>query len=310
VLLAGLLISIYFNSSSDRMKTLPKPKSADVGVISKVLRILEAIESSPSALHLKDICAQTKINKTTAYRFVAHLQREGYLCRDEGSHYSFGTKLLQLGTRLDPRATLLEMARPALRKLWKTTQETVNLGVLDEGMVLYVDVIESPHVFRMASKAGMRRPIYSTALGKAMVAFLSEEKRKGALNSQSFQSLTPRTITTLARLEEELRRIRHNGYAVDEEENLLGARCVGAPIFNHNQEPLAAVSISGPCSRICPEQIPQLGAAVRKACQAISKAMSGNVDFSGPPKKESARTSKTLKRQVRQGEKAPRHLTN
>ena len=91
------------------MKPLRKPKTADVGVISKVLRILEAIESSSSALHLKDICAQTKINKTTAYRFVAQLQREGYLCRDEAGHYSFGTKLLQLGTRVDPRATLLEM---------------------------------------------------------------------------------------------------------------------------------------------------------------------------------------------------------
>jgi len=270
------------------MKPLRKPKTADVGVISKVLRILEAIESSPSALHLKDICAQTKINKTTAYRFAAQLQREGYLCRNETGHYSFGTKLLELGARRDPRATLLEMARPALRKLWKTTQETVNLAVLDEGMVLYVDVIESPHVFRMASKAGMRRPIYSTALGKALVASLSEEKRRGALNSQSFQPLTPRTITTMARLEEELKKIRQNGYAVDEEENLMGARCVGAPILNHYQEPVAAVSISGPCSRICPEQIPKLGRAVRKACQAISKAMSGSVDFTGPKKTEKA----------------------
>jgi DNA-binding IclR family transcriptional regulator len=270
------------------MKPVRKPKTAAVGVISKVLRILEAIESSPSALHLKDICAQTKINKTTAYRFVAHLQREGYLCRDEAGHYSFGTKLLQLGTRMDPRATLLEMARPALRKLWKTTQETVNLGVLDEGMVLYVDVIESPHVFRMASKAGMRRPIYSTALGKALVAFLPEEKRKSALNSHSFQSLTPRTITTMARLQEELRKIRQSGYAVDEEESVMGARCVSAPILNHNQEPVAAVSISGPCSRICPEQIPQLGTAVRKACQTISKAMSGSVDFASPKNRGSA----------------------
>src|SRR5262249_41440717 len=72
----------YVVTDAFRMNPLRKPKTADVGVISKVLRILEAIESSPSALHLKDICAQTRINKTTAYRFVAHLQREGYLCRD------------------------------------------------------------------------------------------------------------------------------------------------------------------------------------------------------------------------------------
>jgi IclR family acetate operon transcriptional repressor len=117
------------------------------------------------------------------------------------------------------------------------------------------------------------------------VAFLSEEKRKGALNSQSFQSRPSGAITTLARLEEELRKIRQIGYAVDEEESLLGARCVSAPILDHKQEPVAAVSISGPCSRIRPEQIPQLGKAVRKACQAISKAMSGSADFGGPRKK-------------------------
>ena len=280
-----LWFRFYVAAGAFRMNPPRKPKTADVGVISKVLRILEAIESSPSALHLRDICAQTRINKTTAYRFVAHLQREGYLCRDEAGHYSFGTKLLQLGTRMDPRATLLEMARPALRKLWKSTQETVNLAVLDEGMVLYVDVIESPHVFRMASKAGMRRPVYSTALGKALAAFLPEDKRKAALNSQSFQSLTPQTIITMARFEEELRKVRRSGYAVDEEESVLGARCVSAPVLNHDQEPVAAVSLSGPCSRICPEQIPQLGTAVRKASQAISKAMSGSVDATAPRKR-------------------------
>lgn len=245
-------------------------KLADVGVIGKVLRILETMRSSPLPLHLRDISRLTGINKTTAYRFLSHLKREGYLSRDEAGHYSFGMKLLQLGTSSNHRATLQEVARPVLRQLWEETQETVNLAVLDGNMVLYVDVIESPHVFRLASKAGMRRPIYSTALGKALAAYLSEEERKGVLNGQSFQSLTDHTITSAPRLQQELERVRRRGYALDEQESVLGARCVGAPILNHKQEPAAAISVSGPTTRLSRDEIPAIAGAVKRAAQAIS----------------------------------------
>ena len=247
-----------------------KPKSADVGVISKVLRILEAIQASPLPLHLRDLSKMTGINKTTAYRFLSHLQREGYLFRDEDGHYSFGMKLLQLGAGNDHRSTLQETARPALRQLWRETQETVNLAVLDEGMVLYVDVIESPHVFRLASHVGMRRPIYSTALGKALVAFLPEEERKRVLSIQSFQSLTPHTIANADLLEEELEKTRRRGYAIDEEESVAGARCVSAPVLNYRQEPLAAISVAGPTTRFSRDKIPVIAGAVKKAADAIS----------------------------------------
>jgi len=247
-----------------------KPKPADVGVISKVLRIFEAIQASPLPLQLREICKLTGINKATAYRFLAHLQREGYVFRDEAGAYSFGMKLLQLGARSDHRAALQEMARPALRRLWTETQETVNLAVLDEGMILYVHVIESPHEFRFASKVGMRRPIYSTALGKALAAFLPEEGRRRLLELQSFQSFTPHTITSVELLEEELERVRRRGYAIDDEESVLGARCIGAPILNHRQEPLAAISVSGPTTRLSRDKIPALAAAVKEAADAIS----------------------------------------
>ena len=267
------------------MRTLQKLKPADVGVLSKVLRIFEAIQDSPSPLHLRDICQQTDINKTTAYRFLSHLQREGYLFRNESGNYSFGMKLLQLAARRDPRAVLQETARPELRQLWKETQETVNFAVLDEGVVLYVDVIESPHVFRLASKIGMRRPIYSTALGKALAAFLPEERRKSILDLQNFQALTPHTITRVEQLKEELKKVRQRGYSIDEEESVLGARCVAAPVLDHNQEPVAAVSVSGPCSRIGPDKIPEFVAAVRSACRAISNSIVGGANPSSSKNK-------------------------
>ena len=235
------------------------------------------IESSPSALHLRDICRQTKINKTTAYRFLSQLHREGYLFRDEAGNYSFGLKLLQLGTHIDHRVALQEIARPVLRELWKATQETVNFAILHEGMALYLDVFESPHVFRLASQIGMRRPVSSTALGKAILAFLPADQRQHVMNSQIFESLTPHTITNKAQLEKELERVRHQGYALDNEENLLGARCVAAPGFNNLQEAVASISVAGPTTRISLERVDELAVEVKKACHAISRAISGSV---------------------------------
>jgi IclR family KDG regulon transcriptional repressor len=142
--------------------------------------------------------------------------------------------------------------------------------VLDGGMILYLDVLESPHEFRLVSRIGMRRPLYSTALGKALVAFLPEEERERVLDSLRFQLLTAHTISSLAELREELERTRREGYSIDDQENFLGARCIGAPILNWRQEALGSISIAGPVARISRDKIPVFAAAVRDAAQKIS----------------------------------------
>src|ERR1700739_500105 len=153
---------------------MPKAKesaSAPVGVISKVLRILEAIHDAPSGLGLKAISDQTGIHKSTAHRFLKHLERENYLITTEAAAYWIGPLFGQMTPHVNPRATLQAIARPVLWDLWKATQETVNLAVLDQETVLYAEVIESPHEFRLASPVGSRRPLHATALGKGVLAF-------------------------------------------------------------------------------------------------------------------------------------------
>jgi DNA-binding IclR family transcriptional regulator len=157
--------------------------------------------------------------------------------------------------------------------LWKATQETVNLAVLDQGTVLYVDVIESPHEFRLSSRVGTRRSVHVTALGKALAAFLPEETRENILNSIAFQPATPRTIGNLVQFRQELEKIRRQGYAVDDEEAVQGARCVSAPILDSDGKPIAAVSVSGPVTRVSPNQVNALAGAVTSAARAISAAM-------------------------------------
>lgn len=249
------------------------PNAAPVGVISKVLLILEALQGSSAGLGLKAICDITGIHKSTAHRFLKHLERERYLIRTESGAYLIGPRLSQMSARGNQGATLQAVARPILWELWKSTQETVNLAVLDQGTVLYVDVIESPHEFRLSSRVGTRRSLHVTALGKALAAFLSPETRDSTLSAISFQPATPRTIMNLVQFRQELEKIRRQGFAVDDEEAVLGARCVSAPILNSDREPIAAVSVSGPVTRVSPNQVAALAEAVCDAARAISVAM-------------------------------------
>src|SRR5438477_2720063 len=135
-------------------------KSAPVGVVGKVLRILEALDAAPTGLQLREISQQTSLNKSTAYRFVAHLESEGYLFRDDTGAYIVGPKLARLGAGMAYHATLRKFSRPVMQRLWTLTTETVNLGVLDGVQTQYLDVMESEHSFRLVSQVGMRRPLH------------------------------------------------------------------------------------------------------------------------------------------------------
>jgi IclR family KDG regulon transcriptional repressor len=245
-------------------------KSAPVGVVAKVLRILEALDASPAGLQLREIAAQTSVNKSTAYRFVAHLENEGYLLRDEAGAYVVAPKLARLGAGIAYHATLRKISRPVAVALSNETKETVNLGVLDGHELLYLEVIESPHSFRMASQPGMHRPLNCTALGKALLAFLPNEQREELLPMLTFERATPRTIPNLQRFRKELARVVQQGYAIDDQETDMGARCVAAPILDKSGSGIAAISVSGPLTRIGRDRIQAYAMATKRAARAIS----------------------------------------
>src|SRR5260370_26880679 len=215
--------------------------TAPLGVISKVFSILEAIHGAPYGLTLKKICEATGINKSTAHRFLKHMEREGYLIHTESGPYLIGPRLSAMGTQANSRAVLQAAARPILWALWKSTQETVNLAVLDSGTVLYVDVIESSHEFRLASRVGTPPPVHATSLGKAICAFLPEELLKRTREGLVLALLTPNTVINLVQFRRELDRVRHNGYALDDEEETFGAPSVRAPILPKNQQSFAPI---------------------------------------------------------------------
>ena len=247
--------------------------SSSVGVISKVLRILEVLQTSSVGLGLKAICDETGINKSTAHRFLRHLERESYLLRTEAGSYLIGPRLAQMSACASRSATLQAVARPILSDLWRSTQETVNLGVLDQGTVLYVDVMVSQHEFRLVSSVGTRRSLHVAALGKALAAFLPASEYERILNGIVFQRVTPKTIVNLVQMYAELDKVRRQGYAVDNEEALLGCRCVSAPILNNDKVAIGALSVSGPVTRVSLAEVPGLTKQVRAAANAVSLAM-------------------------------------
>jgi DNA-binding IclR family transcriptional regulator len=248
-----------------------KRKSAPVGVIGKVLRILELLDQTPAGLQLKDIAAKTGINKSTVHRFVSHLETEAYLYRDATGTYMLGPKLVRLGSGVSFQATLANICHPTLERLREVTDETVNLAVLDGVSILYLDVLESFHTFRLASQVGMRRPLHCTSLGKAILANMDDTRKQDQiLSSIEFSADTSRTLGSVARLKKDLAQTRVQGFALDDEEAQVGARCIGAAIYGPDTQVLGAISVSGPVSRVSKERLPFFSAEITKAAREIS----------------------------------------
>lgn len=273
----------------------PKSKSAPVGVIGKVLHILELLDRNPEGLPLNDIAAGTGINKSTAHRFVCHLAAENYLFRDDKGAYMLGARLARLGAGANFQATLCRICRPTLESLRAETDESVNLAVLEGAEVVYVDVLESPQMFKMVSPVGMRRPAHRTSLGKAILAHLPEgtQKEEILMSLAGMPDDGQKTIG-IPRLKKEFQTIREQGFALDDEETVMGARCIGAPIFDTEGRVAGAISVSGPQVRLSKARLPFFSAAVRKAAREISWNLGNRLASHEPARERIAKPRKVV----------------
>jgi DNA-binding IclR family transcriptional regulator len=187
--------------------------------------------------------------------------------------YRLGLKLFELGSKAIASTELREHARAHLNRVMYETEETVHFCVLDQGEVLYVEKMEPQRSVRMASSVGRRMPAHSTAVGKSMLAELKETEVDDIIRRWGLRAITRKTITTPAELKAELRGIRARGYAVDDEENEEGVRCVGAAVRDYSGRPVAAISVSGPAFRVTHEKVPIIAKSVMEAGQALSSEL-------------------------------------
>jgi len=236
--------------------------------VARALDVLEAFRDSDE-LTLKEISRRVGLNKSRSFRLLHTLAGRGYVEKNAGG-YRLGVKLFERAAHV--RQDLKLVAQPFMRQLLAQFNETVNLGVLHEGEVLYIDILESTRAFRMAATVGSRMPVLSTSLGKAIVAYLPESDDALRLGQQMGKSKGKLRSASAQALQDDLVAVRRLGYAVDDEENEPGVACVGAPLLDAGGRALAAISVSGPAARIRAQQ-KEIAAAVAAAGRQISQSL-------------------------------------
>lgn len=239
----------------------------------KALQVLRVLGDERRELALGEICYRVNLPKTTVFRYLQTLCACGFVTHDPDTDlYRVGLRVWELGQSVHAPLRIRELALPAMRELRDQFNETVNLGVLDGLDVVYLEIIESRRSLRMQAQLGGRDPIYSTALGKAVLAFMPEGQWAAHI-PPALEPRTTRTVTALAGLRQALAQARERGYALDDEENEEGARCIAAPIFNHQGQVAAAVSLSAPASRLTDRLLPKVVAAVSRTAADISQRL-------------------------------------
>ncbi len=250
-----------------------------IAVLDKAFDILELLRQNEEPLSLDDIAAATGIARTTVHRLLHNLAVRHYVEKDpERYKYRLGFKLAELGYAMKRHLSLRELALPVMEELRKKLQDTINLGSLREGEVTYHEILESPHSFRVAAFPGDRDPAHATALGKSILAFLPEAEVKEIVQMRGLKRLTRHTLTDEHALLAALVRVRAAGYAVDEQESMLGGRCVGVPLFGPDGNVIAGLSVSGPTLRITEKRIPMIARELRKASAEISRRLGRQSD--------------------------------
>lgn len=242
-----------------------------IKVLNKAFSVLDILLKNNAPMSMTEISAELGLYPSTIHRILDTLKYGGYVEQDPNTQkYQLGLKLLELGMARLNQIDLVKEAKPFLKELVKKCNETVHLAVLEDTNVLYLAKEESTQTIRMISYVGKRAPLHCTALGKILLAFLPTDKREQLLNKMELFKLTENTITDKDKLQEELRRIKQVGFALDKEENEKYVRCIAAPIRDYKGRVIAAVSISGPSYRINEDNQNHLKEELVGTCQKIS----------------------------------------
>ena len=241
-----------------------------VSVLDKAFDLLEALAERPNQT-VAELAEGAAVTKAAAYRILSTLEARGYVVTYQRvRHYSIGHAFhmyMQAARRAD---RLIEAARPEMQDLLDAFGETVNLGTLAHQAVLYVDVLQSTQSLRATSEIGSFDALYSTALGKAMLSRMPRADREAMLKDAELVALTEYTVVDPKALLDGIDDAAAKGYALDDQENEIGMRCVASPIVNADGWPVAAISVSGPASRMTPAAIENITALLIGKVQTIS----------------------------------------
>lgn len=219
----------------------------------------------------------------TVYRILVTLEGRGLVEFDHDEQvWHIGPRAFVIGARFLRRTSLVDRARPIMRKLMEDTGETANLGIEKEGAVLFLSQVETHASIRAFFPPGTLSPMHASGIGKALLAHMDADRLHRLLQTAQLSRFTDHSITDPVALQRNLETIRAKGYAVDNEEKNAGMRCIAAPVFDMNKEVIAGISVSGPTSRVSDSQIERLSRPVIAAARQLTLAVGGNVALPPP----------------------------
>jgi DNA-binding IclR family transcriptional regulator len=250
---------------------MSESKSGPVPAIERALTVLEFLAQSKSGFSTSEISRRLGLPKSSTYLIVESLERHEFLQKNhQTGKYCLGTKLIWLSRQAIENLDLREEVKPFLRALMQESKLTVHLAVLDGAEAVIIEKVEAPGTCQQTSFVGRRLDINSTGVGKSLAAHLSDAELEAIAKLKGFPRRNDNTITTLPALKRELARVRTMGYSVDDEEDEIGARCIGTPIFDAYSGVVAAISLAGTINQIPNGRIQDLANLLRRTAAQIS----------------------------------------
>ncbi len=253
--------------------------------VERALAILETVAQRGS-LSNSELSRKLEIPKSSASYLLRTLEQRGYLRRERASgKYYLGLKILNLSNSVRVGQDLREIALPAMQQLVEKIHLTTHLGILDHGEAVYIAKVEAPGFFKTDTWVGRRMPVHATAVGKVLIAVLPPAEVEAIIKEQGMVKKTAKTITVASKLMRELEKVSEQGYAIDDEENSPGGRCVAAPVYDSMGLIVAAVGVSGTTTQNDLAHLPKVIEQVRSTARRISQQLGYRTTGSGfsPP---------------------------
>lgn len=256
----------------------PAAPAGQVQSLTRGLKLLEFIAESHGSVALTELAQQAGLPNSTTHRLLTTMQQQGFV-RQVGDLglWTIGAHAFVIGSSFLQSRNLLALVHPMLRSLMEESGETVNLAVLDlsDHQAVIIDQVQCTQLMRMSAPIGGKLPMHASGAGKAFLANLNDKQVTELLHRKGLHYYTPKTLMSPQSLKDNLALVRKTGYSFDDEEHALGLRCVAACIYDEHHEPFAAISISGPISRITDDRVTELGALAIKAAKEITREYGG-----------------------------------
>jgi DNA-binding IclR family transcriptional regulator len=270
----------------------PGKRTYTITSLQRGLRLLTLFAAEEKGLSATDVARLSSLPVSTVHRFLVNLESAGFLNCDNGGIYQLGIACVSLGQAVRGQLDVRRASLPHLQELNRRTRETVHLTVRHGLSAVYVEKLDSPEPLRIHSRIGATVPLYCTAVGKVLLAYLPDIERETILNQLELKRLTENTASNLQELQTELHRTRKNGYACDLEEHEPHIRCIAAPIWDHLGVVNASLSVTGPAVRMSTARLRQIAPLISEAGLKISEQLGYQLPkrersyFTLPPKQD------------------------